>query len=341
MLKFKDHISEIISISNLQFSYHFIENTNIINYISTPKIYNIGLLYSFLIGLVLGKIWLYFYNSSIGKLFINKVNFYILKYICRRILNISLFWKLFIFLLCVFIVIDIYQSYYYNCVVSSNGNLLNLVFNMAENNTNPVVDASKSVVNVLTPRLNFSVTIEAALTSSTAFSTAAGIKAGLDLAKSVSGIGAKTTMVVGTTLSVPFISLTANKFLNTSSEEIQQSFIPMKFSQFINLNNSKNNDKFSEYPYNLIPDLDMYINIEIWFLIILINVLLTAYLLETKIDINKFIQNDRMRKILNYMYNRYISVWSVSRNFIIIWCILMFILCIFMSKLILYIVLSV
>jgi hypothetical protein len=148
-------------------------------------------------------------------------------------------------------------------------------------------------------------------------------------------------MVVGTTLSVPFISLTANKFLNTSSEEIQQSFIPMKFSQFINLNNSKNNDKFSEYPYNLIPDLDMYINIEIWFLIILINVLLTAYLLETKIDINKFIQNDRMRKILNYMYNRYISVWSVSRNFIIIWCILMFILCIFMSKLILYIVLSV
>jgi hypothetical protein len=85
----------------------------------------------------------------------------------------------------------------------------------------------------------------------------------------------------------------------------------------------------------------MYINIEIWFLIILINVLLTAYLLEKKIDINKFITNDRMRKILNYMYNRYISVWSVSRNLIIIWCILMFILCIFMSKLILYIVLSV
>ena len=85
----------------------------------------------------------------------------------------------------------------------------------------------------------------------------------------------------------------------------------------------------------------MYINIEIWFIIILINVLLTAYLLEKKIDINKFITNDRMRKILNYMYNRYISVWSVSRNLIIIWCILMFILCIFMSKLILYIVLSV
>jgi len=89
----------------------------------------------------------------------------------------------------------------------------------------------------------------------------------------------------------------------------------------------------------------MYINIEIFFLIIIINILLTAYLLEKKIDINnfKFIKNDRLKKLLNYMYNRYISVWSFSRNrnIIIIWCILMLILCIFMSKLILFIVLSV
>jgi len=85
----------------------------------------------------------------------------------------------------------------------------------------------------------------------------------------------------------------------------------------------------------------MYINIEIWFLIILINVLLTAYLLEKNIDINKYIKNDKLRKLLNYMYNRYISVWSVSKNLIIIWCILMLLICIFMIKLILFILLSV
>nr|YP_009710667.1 hypothetical protein [Amanita muscaria]QFZ98615.1 hypothetical protein [Amanita muscaria] len=337
MLTIKDPISEIISISNLQFSYHFIENTNLINYISTPKIYKIGILNSFLIGLIIGKLGLYFYKSSIGILIFNKVNIYMHKSISRRILNISLFWKLFIFLFCVFIVIDIY---YYNNVISSNGNLLKIVLNMAENNIKPVVDASKSVVNVQTPVFNVSVPVEAAQTAATAFSTAAGLKAGLELAKSVPGIGAKTAVLVGTTIAAQAINITANKLLKTSSEETKQSFIPVKFSQFINLNNSKNNDKFSEYPYNLIPDLDMYINIEIWFLIILINVLVTAYLLEKKIDINKFTQNDRMRKILNYMYNRYISVWSVSRNLIIIWCILMFILCIFMSKLILYVVLS-
>ena len=101
-LNIKDHISEIISISNLQFTSHFIENTHIINYIPKPKIYNIGLLNSFLIGLVIGKLWLYFNKSSIAKFIINNVNIYILKYISRRILNISLFWKLFVFLLCVF-----------------------------------------------------------------------------------------------------------------------------------------------------------------------------------------------------------------------------------------------
>jgi hypothetical protein len=212
---------------------------------------------------------------------------------------------------------------------------------MAENNTNPVVDDIKSVINIKTPIVNVSVIILATYAASTAFSTAAGLKAGLDLAKNVSGIEAKSAMVVVTTIAAQVINITANKLLNTFSEETKKSFILVNLYQFINLNYSKNNDKFSEYPYNLIPDLDMYINIEIWFLIILINVLLTAYLLEKKIDINKFIKNDRMSKILNYMYNRYISVWSVSRNLIIIWCILMFILCIFMSKLILYIVLSV
>jgi len=114
---------------------------------------------------------------------------------------------------------------------------------------------------------------------------------------------------------------------------------PSKINE--NINNIKNNGYFSEYPYNLIPDLNMYINIEIWFLIILINVLFTSYLFEKKIDINKFIKNDRFRKLLNFMYNRYISVWSVSRNIIIVWCILMLIFCIFMSKFILFLVFSI
>jgi hypothetical protein len=115
--------------------------------------------------------------------------------------------------------------------------------------------------------------------------TAAAMKAGLELAKNVPSIGAKAAVVVGTSIAAQTVNITANKILKTTSfSEIKNSFIPVEMSQFINeiVNNSKMNEKYSEYPYNLIPDLNMYINIEIWFLIILINVLLTAYLLEKK-----------------------------------------------------------
>lgn len=284
ILNIKDHISEIISISNLQFRSYFIENTNIITYFPTTKIYNIGLLYSFLIGLIIGKFWLYINNSSIGKLFINNINIYIFKYISRRILNISLFWKLFIFLFCLFIVIDFYQIYYYKGVISFYWELLKIVLNMVGNNTNPVVDASNSVINVKTPVANVIVPVETAQVASTAFSTALGMKAGLELAKSVPSIGGKAAVVVGTAIAAQALNITSNKII-TSSSETKNSFIPVDMSNLFNeiVNNSKNNEKFSEYPYNLIPDLNMYINIEIWFLIILINVLLTAFLLEKKL----------------------------------------------------------
>jgi hypothetical protein len=120
MLNIKNPISDIISISNLQISSHFTENINI--YIPKPKIYKINIFYSFLIGLILGKLWLFTNKNKffIGKLFIDNVNIYILKYINIRILKISLFWKLFLFLFCIFILIDIYQIYYYNNFISFN-----------------------------------------------------------------------------------------------------------------------------------------------------------------------------------------------------------------------------
>jgi hypothetical protein len=171
------------------------------------------------------------------------------------------------------------------------------------------------------------------------------MKVGLELAKNAPSIGAKGAVIVGTTVAAQAINVTTNKIIkSSSSSNTNNNFISDEMSKFINENvnpnNSNNYDKFSEYPYNLIPDLNMYLNIEIWFLIILINVLITAYLLEKKIDLSSYIKNDRLRKLLNYIYNRYISVWSVSRNFIIIWCIIMLILCIFIIKLILFIVLS-
>jgi hypothetical protein len=172
------------------------------------------------------------------------------------------------------------------------------------------------------------------------------MRAGLELAKNVPSLGGKVAVVIGTALVAQAVNVTTNKIVQKSStSDTTNNFISLDLSKFINenQNNSIINEKFSEYPYNLIPDLNMYVNIEIWFIIILINILLTSYLLEKKIDINKLdlVKNERLKKIINYVYNRYISVWSFSRNILIIWSILMLLLCIFMSKLILFLVFSV
>jgi hypothetical protein len=345
LLNIKFYIAETVSIYKLQFSpeeCNLIDNKNIITYISNLNLYNIGLLNSFLFGLIIGKIWLYFNKLYIGKLFLNNVNIYIIKYISKRILNISLFWKLFIFLFCLFILIDIYQIYNYNGVINFDLNLNDTILNMSESKNNPIIDASKSTINVNNPVANVSIPIEAVKIATTSISTAAGMKAGLELSKNVPGIGAKAAVVTGTAIVAQAINITANKILKSTSNT-KNNFIPININHFINenVNDSKIDEKYSDYPFNLIPDLNMYINIEIWFLIILSNVLLTTYLLDKKIDINEFITNEKMRKLLNFMYNRYISVWSISKNLIIIWCILMLFVCIFMSKLILTILLSV
>jgi len=221
MFNLKDHITKFIFINNLQISSHFIENTNVITYISTPK--NFGLFYSFLIGLVIGKIWLYFNKSSIGKFFINKVNIYIFKYINIRILNISLFWKLFIFLFFLFIVIDIYQIYFAKAVITFDWNLVKLT--LAKDNTKAIVDSNNSITNIPTHVSYVKLPLDIVSTVTPAFSSAVGMKAGLELAKSVTG--ANVSGVIGITILSHSINYTNNKIIIS---ETKNSFIPVNKS---------------------------------------------------------------------------------------------------------------
>ena len=227
---------------------------------------------------------MYFKNYSIGKIFIKNINIYTIKYINRRILNLSLFWKLFLFLLFLFLIIDIYQIYLYNNIINCDYNLFKIVINMAENKTKSIEDAINSLVNLQNTIANVTVSKESVQVTTTVFYTVAGMKAGLELAKNIPEIGVKSAVVLGISIAVQVINFTANKIISSSDNDNKKSFISVNMSQFFNenLNNSKINDKFSEYPYNLIPDLNIYINIEIWFIIILINVLITAYLMEKK-----------------------------------------------------------
>lgn len=163
-----------------------------------------------------------------------------------------------------------------------------MVNKFGEDKGNFVLDVSNSVVSVKTPLTSVNIPVQSAQVASTAFATAYGMRAGLVIAKTVPGLGSKAALGIVTVLAAQAINITANKvikYASSSSSETNNSLIS-SLPHFINENENtsdyaeanKINDKFSEFPYNLIPHLNKYR--KFFFIIILINVLLTAYLLE-------------------------------------------------------------
>ena len=100
------------------------------------------------------------------------------------------------------------------------------------------------------------------------------------------------------------------------------------------------NERYSKFPLNLIPDLNVYIDVEIIFLIILCNVLFTSYLLEKNINFDKYIKNESINKWVKLLYNRYLRIWSTSKWVLIVWSLICLIICVLISKIILITLLS-
>jgi hypothetical protein len=95
--------------------------------------------------------------------------------------------------------------------MSFNWISLKLLLSVTENKTNPIVNASHSVINVENPVANVSIPFEVAQIASTAFSTAAGMRLGLVLANKIPGLGAKAVVLLGTTIAAQAVNILANK----------------------------------------------------------------------------------------------------------------------------------
>jgi hypothetical protein len=94
---------------------------------------------------------------------------------------------------------------------------------------------------------------------------------------------------------------------------------------FNNLQNKGNNsleiindltDKFTDFPLNLLPEINQLISAELIFLVIIFNVYSVEYI--TKIDYNKYIPDNRLGKIIKLFINRYIKIWSKSSKILLI-----------------------
>jgi hypothetical protein len=75
---------------------------------------------------------------------------------------------------------------------------------------------------------------------------------------------------------------------------------------FDGLSNNNLNDKFNDFPLNLLPEINQLVTAELMFLFIILNIFVVKYIIT--VDYNKYIANNKVGNILKYFINRYIML---------------------------------
>ena len=76
------------------------------------------------------------------------------------------------------------------------------------------------------------------------------------------------------------------------------------------------------------------IDVELLFLIIILNIHIVKYLKQ--IDYNKYLPNNKFGKYLSIILNRYIYLWNISSNFILVISWIMLFFCVIFFKIAMY-----
>ncbi len=92
-----------------------------------------------------------------------------------------------------------------------------------------------------------------------------------------------------------------------------------------------------KYPLNLLQDMNILNISAISLLFIVLNVFIAIHVTQNKIDIFKFLpkwleKTNKLGSIINYLFNRYINLWYLSRVFILIYCWVMLLICLIINQ---------
>lgn len=220
--------------------------------------------------------------------------------------------------------------------VSSNNNLENgsNTNTMAPPhiNLNPSISGqvNDNTVNVNTPVFNFSMSKEGTNNLAAAASSAGGASVGLKVAKSVSGspalkiaggLGYMGAVQIGTAIMFKILSN------NNDSDDNTTKFLPKLFNDDIS---TVLNDKYPNFPLNLLSEMNRLVNVEILFLMIMLNIFIVNKLIS--IDYVSYLPKNKLGHFLEKAITRYIKIWSKSSIFLIILSWVSLFSCVLLSK---------
>jgi hypothetical protein len=205
----------------------------------------------------------------------------------------------------------------YSYTVESSNNTPNQSSNNSNVNVNSAVTGTVNdgTLNINTPQIHLKIPSEGVNSMAAAASSAGGAAIGFKVAQQISGppamrIAAGLLVLAGIQASTLLMSKVLNSSNNNSNSN---SYVGNIFS---NSNSDLLNNKFPDFPLNLLVEVNQLINVELLFLIIILNIHIVKYLQQ--IDYNKYLPNNKFGKFLSLILNRYVYLWNISSNFILV-----------------------
>lgn len=219
--------------------------------------------------------------------------------------------------------------------------------NQLSNDSNKNININSSVtgtvndgtLSVNTPQIHIKIPKEGVNNMAAAASSAGAAAMGFKVAQYVSGppaikLAAGIGVMAGVQASTAIMSKIFNNS-NNSSDSLNKKFIGNLLS---NANSDSINNNFSDFPFNLLPEVNKLVDVELLFLILILNIHIVKLL--SKIDYNKYIPNNKIGNILTIIINRYITMWSKASSFILVISWIMLFICVIFLKIAMFYILN-
>lgn len=189
-----------------------------------------------------------------------------------------------------------------------------------------------NAININNPNLQLSLPQHFIQQLTVTVSSAAGVSAGVWLAKEMPSIAGKAGAVIGVTALSLLANITGQIILNKVNKDIKEDYSILK-KNLLNKNNTSEltsktgEDKVfntEEFPFNLLPE--GYLNLELFFLILILKAFLSTIMKNSNFNYSKYIPDNKLSKKMTNLIQRYLNIWYNSKIFVFIvnWtCLLM------------------
>lgn len=150
-----------------------------------------------------------------------------------------------------------------------------------------------------------------------AASSAGGATVALKVAQAIPGSPAtKLAAAAGTMALVQAGTLVMSKALNNQNSNNNDNTNQLATRLLSDSTGDSLENKFTDYPLNLLVEVNQLINVEILFLTVMFNIFIVHKLLS--IDYVRYIPNNKFGNILKIIISRYINIWSKASMFILV-----------------------